>query len=95
MKVADLIAQKLIAVGVERPSARLVDEIEKLIAARVCSMVDKAVTPRLAARAFAATLAPQKGVSGDARQRFPEQAAIRPNGTDCVACQDPHDAPTL
>ena len=88
MKVADLIAQKLIAVGVERPSARLVDEIEKLIAPRVQSVVENIVTPRLVARAFASTLAPQKGVLGDVRQHSPKQAGTLA-GPSSVACQDP------
>jgi len=94
MKVADLIASKLIAVGVERPALRLIDEIEKLITPRVQSLVEKAVTPRLAARAFAATLTPQ-GVSRDARQRSLEQAAFLGSNPKGVACQDPHDAQSL
>jgi hypothetical protein len=92
VKIADLINQKLAALGVEKPSPRLVEEVEKLIAERIRAAVEKAVTPRLTARAFASTLAPQKGASGDAHSRSPEQAASRPTGTACVACQDPHHA---
>lgn len=90
MKVTDLIVKKLVTVGVERPSARLVDEIEKLITSRVESLVASIVTPRLAARAFAATLAAQ-GFSGDARERerSPEQAAFLGRDPKSVACLDP------
>jgi len=68
MKVNEVIAQTLTALGVERPTARLVEEVEKLVAAKIETVVEKAVRPRLAAKAFAATLTkangPQKGVSG-------------------------------
>lgn len=69
MKLSDLITERLTVLGVEKPSSRLVDEVEKLISSRIRAAVGK-VTPRIAARAFAATLAPvmtvEKGVLGDA-----------------------------
>jgi hypothetical protein len=68
VKLNECIAQNLIALGVEKPTARLTEEVERLISAKVENVVEKAVTPRIASRAFAATLtAPvgaQKGVSG-------------------------------
>ena len=91
MKLADSISEKLISLGVEKPSVRLVEQVEGLVSNKVQRLIDLTVTPRLAAKAFAATLTPQKGVSGDARQRSPEQAAYGP-GTVCVACIHPKHA---
>jgi len=93
MKLSELIAERLLLVGVERPSARLVEEIENLIVRRVRSVVFGVVTPRLVARAFAATLAPKTGVSGTRPVSLNKQ---HPDlGPGCVACQDPHNPPTL
>ena len=47
MKLSELITERLLLVGVERPAARLVEEIEKLIVGRVRSAVFGMVTPRL------------------------------------------------
>ena len=88
MKLSELIAERLLLVGVERPAARLVEEIEKLIVGRVRAAVFGVVTPRLVARAFAATLA-GKGGWGE----HPPQAANPQSGTICVACQSPDTTP--
>jgi hypothetical protein len=66
MKLADIVSEKLLDLGVEKPSVRLVDEVERLVVNKVRKVVGSMVTPRLAARAFAATLGPVKGGSGDA-----------------------------
>ena len=88
VKLTDTITQRLAALGVEKPSTRLTDELERLLVPKVGRLIDATLTRRLVARAFAATLTTQ-GVLGDARQRSPKQAANRPLGTDCVACQEP------
>ena len=65
MKLTFLLTEKLIAMGVEKPTARLVEEVEKLVGDKIAAVVEKAITPRLAARAFAATLnGAKKGGSG-------------------------------
>ena len=68
MKLTFLLTEKLIAMGVEKPTARLVEEVEKMVGDKIAAVVEKAVTPRLAARAFAATLnganGPKKGFLG-------------------------------
>jgi len=94
MKLSEPITERLLLVGVERPAARLVEEIENLIVGRVRSVVFGVVTPRLVARAFAATLAPKTGVSGTRAVSLNKQCLDR-SGPQHVACQDPHNAPTL
>ena len=74
MKIADIVAQKLVALGVEKPSMRLVEEVEKLVLPKVLEVVESKVSPRLAAKAFAATLGMRQvneGASGDAPERVP------------------------
>lgn len=92
MKLSELITERLLLVGVERPAARLVEEIENLIIRRVRSAVFGVVTPRLVARAFAATLTPKTGVSGTQEPRgavsLNKQCFGRP-GPQHVACQSP------
>ena len=89
MKLSELITERLLLVGVERPAARLVEEIEKLIIGRVRSAVFGVVTPRLVARAFAATLTPETGVSGTrGTVSLNKQCFGRP-GPQHVACQSP------
>ena len=57
MKIELLIAKRLADFGLHKPGPGLVRELEKEIMPKVESLVVSTVTPRLAARAFAATLA--------------------------------------
>ena len=88
MKIADFISEKLISLGVEKPSVRLVEQIEGLVSNKVRRLIDSTVTPKLAARAFAATMAPQEGASkgfvGDVRQHSLTRVGFVP-GTETVA----------
>lgn len=88
VKLTDTITQRLAALGVEKPSTPLTDELERLLVPKVGRLINATLTRRLVARAFAATLT-EKGGLGEVRQHLPQQAANRPLGTDCVACQEP------
>ena len=89
MKLSEIITQRLAVLGVERPSLRLTDELERVLVPKVCRHVNATMTRRLVARAFAATLAGKGGLG-----EHPQQAANPPGGTLCVACKS-HDNATL
>ena len=64
MNTALLITKRLVSLGVEKPSPALVGELEKELTPKVEALVVSTLTPRLAARAFAATLTAGKGFLG-------------------------------
>ena len=93
MKLTDTISQRLVELGVEKPSLRLVDEVERMVANKVRSLIYATLTRRFVARAFTATLT-GKGALGDVREHSPKQAVLRA-GPEYVACQDPDNTPIL
>jgi len=89
MKLSEIITQRLAGLGVERPSCRLTDELERLLVPKVVRLINGTMTRRLVARAFAATLAGKGGLG-----EHPQQAANPPGGPVSVACKS-HDNATL
>ena len=87
MKLTDTITQRLVELGVEKPSNHLVDEVERMVAHKVRTLLTSTITRRFVARAFTATLA-EKGALGDVRQHSPKQAVLRAS-PEYVACKDP------
>ena len=93
MKLTDTITKRLVELGVEKPSIRLLDEVERLLSPKVRSLIYATLTRRFVARAFTATLA-GKGVLGEVREHSPKQAVLRAS-PEYVACQDPDNTPIL
>ena len=56
MKISDIITQKLVEVGIERPSPRLVEEAEKLVHEKITNVIGATLKPKVVAKAFLATL---------------------------------------
>ena len=59
------IAEILVALGVEKPTPHLVEEVERIVMPKINRAVEKAIKPHVVARAFAATLGiPAPGKKG-------------------------------
>ena len=93
VKLTDTITQRLAALGVEKPSTRLTDELERLLVPKVGRLIDATITRRFVARAFAATLT-EKGGLGEVRQHLPQQAVFSGDPKN-VACQEPTTTPLI